>query len=686
MNNEEIRKIDNRIEQINNRIDELSEISNNHGQKMDDGRFIAVNNVEEYENLISLKDLLEKNKSMINYTDIDEEIQRINNRIDELSEVSNNHGQKMDDGRFVAVNNVEEYKNLISSKEFLENSKNTITYSNINEEIQRINNRIDELSEISNNHGQKMDDERFIAVNNVEEYKNLINLKNILENSVKFVSYDGLMIREDLIDDYHKLSMGVKLEKTEEKNNENTEESIIEEVELSPLDAKKQAAIKRLEELNISKEFKKQYEAAINKTNDEQDIDIIMNAAEAQNKSSDNTTNLIPGTKIPMPRAKFEDETIEEYEEYLKEHYKPYGYADEYVIYYPNTQIPIPRRPYPHENDYMEEDSYYQNMLNYMSDKYKETQDKINPEYTGPVKEGEQLAVIDQNKELVPYDNNKDNDVKVDSIDDGKEHEVKGIKKAGEFLRKHKKKILIAAGLVAMVAAIGYPVIVPAIMHANSVLWHALPFAQGFLHACNMNVLGPMIGASYLETGLWTTAAGQLINATAATDSILAALGVSALTTGGTFTVLTGTGLAVDSAVSFLREKFKKKKEKQQAEENNVENNDNVQENTNSNENEKVNQIQKDSNADLVEETEKSSESNVQEEKPSRIQQIKEQLKNVKDTISNAGIYKETEPVREDYVDEESYNNAVERWNANNQAEQVETVVEGGNKTLWQKI
>ena len=120
-------------------------------------------------------------------------------------------------------------------------------------------------------------------------------------------------------------------------------------------------------------------------------------------------------------------------------------------------------------------------------------------------------------------------------------------------MKKHKKEILIAAG-VAAVALTAQPYIIPAIMHANSVLWTSAPALRGFLHGCNL-VLGKTIGASYVgSSGLWTAASGALINASAAEASLLGALAIQATTIG----VI---GTSAKKLVSKIQEKIKKKNE-----------------------------------------------------------------------------------------------------------------------------
>lgn len=128
---------------------------------------------------------------------------------------------------------------------------------------------------------------------------------------------------------------------------------------------------------------------------------------------------------------------------------------------------------------------------------------------------------------------------------------VTKVTKAKEFLKKHKKAILIAGGIAAL--ALMQPVIIPAIMHANSVLWVHAPALRGMLHGCNL-ALGKLIGASYVgSTGLWTSAAGTIINANAASASLLGALATQTASLGAV-------GIAAKKLATKIKDKIKRKK------------------------------------------------------------------------------------------------------------------------------
>ncbi len=411
------------------------------------------------------------------------------------------------------------------------------------EKIKQINDRIEEINRLSNNRGRIIDG-YVISNEYLEEYSDLKSLLEILKENntrisdIPYVSYDDVMIREDLIDDYNKLINMVNLN----KKNSNTD-----------LQKSKADAMKKIDILNISDDDKDEYKRNIESANNEQDIHTIINTAKNQNNINNKkleNDKLIPGTKISMPRERKKDEGIEDYEEYLKDHYRPYGYVEDNVIYFPETSIPIPRRPYPHENDFQEKDSYYNEMVRYYADRYKayiKSKD-INRNYTGSIKPGQEIAVIDdKNKdytgpvkpgqELAIIDDKKNNPNETGTLDE-EEHEVKRIRKAINFLKKHKKKIIIGLGLTSLALAF-VPGVAPAIMVANSRLWACAPsILQPVLHACNV-LLSIPAGATEVSTGLWAIS-GKLINDATATASvsIIKSLALSATAFAGTASIV----------------------------------------------------------------------------------------------------------------------------------------------------
>ena len=132
------------------------------------------------------------------------------------------------------------------------------------------------------------------------------------------------------------------------------------------------------------------------------------------------------------------------------------------------------------------------------------------------------------------------------------EIEVVKVEPADKIKKNYKKGLLIAGGITAIGLSMA-TIIVPGIMHANSVLWNhtSNPVFQDFLHnVCNAN-LGKLIGATYNDTtGLWTATNGSLINATAAQASVIVALATHAINTS-----------AVGLAAKKLHDKIKAKKE-----------------------------------------------------------------------------------------------------------------------------
>lgn len=133
---------------------------------------------------------------------------------------------------------------------------------------------------------------------------------------------------------------------------------------------------------------------------------------------------------------------------------------------------------------------------------------------------------------------------------------VRAVKSAKDFYKKHKKAILIAAGLAA-VALLAQPVIIPAIMHGNLMLMETMPAARGLLFGMN-SVLSKMIGAKTVG-GLLTLSSGVIINPTVAASSILKGIAFSGL---GTATLVT----PVIAAVKELVDKMRKKKLKENTE------------------------------------------------------------------------------------------------------------------------
>lgn len=154
-----------------------------------------------------------------------------------------------------------------------------------------------------------------------------------------------------------------------------------------------------------------------------------------------------------------------------------------------------------------------------------------------------------------------------DFLKPGEEIEVVEIKPAESILKKFKKPLIIAGGLTAL-SIVTLPILLPGIMHANSVLWHtdlakSIPVFQDFLHACN-NILGKFVSATYVDgPGTWAISNGSIINSDAAQASVLAALGLHAVNT-------TSIGVIAKNLITEIKNRKKQKRERKLEELNNL--------------------------------------------------------------------------------------------------------------------
>lgn len=375
------------------------------------------------------------------------------------------------------------------------------------EKIQQIENRITELERLSNGKGRLING-HFIVPEYLDEYSDLYDLRNLLEeskirvNNIPYVTYKDVMIREDLLDDYKLLSSRVLLDGEVKKNNTGYTNLINSEHNPDSAD-----------------EINPEYDGPVD-------------PASALEPIKD-TTVYIGNTRIPYPREKFNTETIEEYEDYLKEHFRPYGLVEEDVELYPGTNIPKPRGPYPHE-DINDKDSYYNEYLKYMENKY-----------TVKTEENNGKGKTDGKKKRLL---------------------VTKVRKATDFFKKHKRKVIVALGLAALAAAF-VPGVIPALMYANSVLWHCSPaFLQGVLHGCN-TFLATLVGATPTlgPAGefIWM-AGGSAINATAATGSLVSSLATAALGFTGTASIVASIKVTRDK----IKERWKNRKNSKEDQQN----------------------------------------------------------------------------------------------------------------------
>ena len=187
----------------------------------------------------------------------------------------------------------------------------------------------------------------------------------------------------------------------------------------------------------------------------------------------------------------------------------------------------------------------------------------VNPDYTGPVKEGEQLAVVPELDKEKPKDPTKDSsypgtvdpDKQIAVVDpkkldnpepektipnpthpeESKEPKIKVVaKRTCKWINEHKKQILIAVGIalliVAVIVALQY--LIPAIttmletsqvatlssaMMENGALWHgAIASEQAALHGANTalaSTIQTMTGSQAIfdtATGVWTIGGAEL--------------------------------------------------------------------------------------------------------------------------------------------------------------------------------
>ena len=232
------------------------------------------------------------------------------------------------------------------------------------------------------------------------------------------------------------------------------------------------------------------------------------------------------------------------------------------------------------------------------------SKDGVHPEYTGPVKEGEQIAVVDPKKEITTpeHTESEKEKEKTDTPDEiidtyttppttteenkeetkVEEPKVKVVaRRACKWINKHKKQILIAIGIslliVAVIVALQY--LIPAItamlktgevaslssaMLNNGALWHgAIASEQAALHGANTalaSAIQTMTGSQALfdvGTGIWTFggtelsqfAASAVANAASAT-SAATAISNGVLGLGITGLGLTGLGAILPKAKS----------------------------------------------------------------------------------------------------------------------------------------
>ena len=224
-----------------------------------------------------------------------------------------------------------------------------------------------------------------------------------------------------------------------------------------------------------------------------------------------------------------------------------------------------------------------------MEDIEEEKAKDIEPDYTGPVKDGEQLAVVSEpDKEKSPITVDPDKQIAVVQPDDldiqdqekpnpsptpteaNKEPKIKVVaKRTCRWINEHKKQILIAIGIalliIAVIVALQY--LIPAIttmlqtsqvatlssaMMENGALWHgAIASEQAALHGANTalaSTIQTLTGSQAIfdtATGIWTIGGTELSKFTAGAiaNATTAAGAATSLTNGVMGLGIAGLGL-----------------------------------------------------------------------------------------------------------------------------------------------
>lgn len=137
---------------------------------------------------------------------------------------------------------------------------------------------------------------------------------------------------------------------------------------------------------------------------------------------------------------------------------------------------------------------------------------------------------------------------------------VRTVRSAKKFYKKHKKAILIAAGLVS-IALLAKPVIIPALMHGIELI---APYCPGISSVSNF--LGKLIGASITETSVngvvvnaWRFASGLMLTPIHTSTSLLKGI---AMVAGNTALLGVGGAGLIGSAVMSLKALTNKMKKK----------------------------------------------------------------------------------------------------------------------------
>lgn len=139
---------------------------------------------------------------------------------------------------------------------------------------------------------------------------------------------------------------------------------------------------------------------------------------------------------------------------------------------------------------------------------------------------------------------------------------VRAVKSAKDFYKRHKKIILIAAGLTTF-AMLGQYVLIPAIVHGNMMVWETVPALRSTIEFINklLGSIGGLVKGSIGES--WYTANGVLINPSVAASSLLKGLAISGI---GTSALIAPMIVAIKKLVdkmniAELKQKLKEEKE-----------------------------------------------------------------------------------------------------------------------------
>lgn len=97
---------------------------------------------------------------------------------------------------------------------------------------------------------------------------------------------------------------------------------------------------------------------------------------------------------------------------------------------------------------------------------------------------------------------------------------VKKVKSGKKVLKKHNKMVLISAGMAVLTLIAQQSLLIPAIIHGNTMIASTYPAFSGVVSFFN-KILGGITGAKLTTDGLWQMANGAVINSSVAVTSLL---------------------------------------------------------------------------------------------------------------------------------------------------------------------